>query len=688
MQNKEQLTLNDLKFGSKVSDEEKKQITELCNKYQHYFAKCVSEIGCHPSAEMKINIDPAGSVVNERRRPHSFAERELIEDLVKELRAADIIEESAGPFNSALVIIKKKDGSHRVCVDYKKLNAITKKETFPCPYIDELMEDTADWCIYAILDLASGYYQITVSEDSREKTAFSTGKNKYRFKRMPFGLVNAPYYFNSIIEHDKLVTSPVLKQFDPLRETEVHTDASQEGIGGVLLQRYDKNWHPVLYVSRKITADEKKYHATELELLGVVWVVTRMRMYLYGKQFTLVLSLTDFNFDVRHRAGKLMPHVDALSRNSIDSDNCNDEFEGRFAVYSLNTGQDWIEAAQLKDEYCKKLFERIQTNKSAVVQERHRFEIINGHLYYYFVGKKQRQLVIPRRLRREIAREIHVNYGHAGLDATVDVHVFLALPLRNQSSKGNLYLLVGVCNFSKMVFLRPVRSTRAKHTVQAVKGIIETYWVPERIVTDRGTAFKNKQFEEYCATLDIELIFNSTANPRANGQVERMNRTLVPMIASMCKREDGKGSTYLCAAKKFEIGDIVVVRRNPIATDSKSTKLSSLFRGPYVVTRQINDGTYEIRSPDAKNKYATTAPVDQLKKWDLEDDANNDIEEEHVGLINTESGGPEYTSDGRMYSCIGLPMSPDITAEPGSAFARVHVIGCVANPENLHGNHP
>ncbi|RWR99874.1 hypothetical protein B4U79_10316, partial [Dinothrombium tinctorium] len=155
MQNKEQLTLNDLKFGSKVSDEEKKQITELCNKYRHCFAKCVSEIACHPSAEMKINIDPAGNVVNERRRPHSFAERELIEDL----------------------------------------------ETFPCPYIDELMEDTADWCIYAILDLASGYYQITVSEDSREKTAFSTGKNKYQFKRMPFGLVNAPYYLNSIMEH-------------------------------------------------------------------------------------------------------------------------------------------------------------------------------------------------------------------------------------------------------------------------------------------------------------------------------------------------------------------------------------------------------------------------------------------------------------------------------------------------------
>ncbi|GBN21578.1 Transposon Ty3-I Gag-Pol polyprotein [Araneus ventricosus] len=111
-----------------------------------------------------------------------------------------IIEESSGPWASPIGLVKKKDGSTRFCVDYTKLNEITKKDTYILPRIDDTLDalNGSQW--FTTLDLKRGYWQVEVRPEDREKTAFTTGQRLWQFKVMPFGFCNAPATFERLME--------------------------------------------------------------------------------------------------------------------------------------------------------------------------------------------------------------------------------------------------------------------------------------------------------------------------------------------------------------------------------------------------------------------------------------------------------------------------------------------------------
>ena len=104
--------------------------------------------------------------------------------------------------------MKKKDGSHRFCVDYRELNFATKADTFPLPRIGNLQDELGKSRLFSTLDLASGDWQIRVHPDSQEKTAFVTPQGLYKFRVMPFGLTNAPAVFQRLMQR-------VLKGLNP-----------------------------------------------------------------------------------------------------------------------------------------------------------------------------------------------------------------------------------------------------------------------------------------------------------------------------------------------------------------------------------------------------------------------------------------------------------------------------------------
>ncbi|UYV73003.1 hypothetical protein LAZ67_10001459 [Cordylochernes scorpioides] len=131
----------------------------------------------------------------------SPAERRVIQSEVEKMMEIKIIRPSSSPWASSIILVRKKDGSLRFCVDYRRLNKITKKDVYPLPRIDDALDTLSGSRYFSTMDMRSGYWQIEVDDMDREKTTFITPDGLYEFNVMPIGLCNAPATFERMIDN-------------------------------------------------------------------------------------------------------------------------------------------------------------------------------------------------------------------------------------------------------------------------------------------------------------------------------------------------------------------------------------------------------------------------------------------------------------------------------------------------------
>ncbi|BHF70212.1 hypothetical protein SprV_0301326200 [Sparganum proliferum] len=174
------------------------QLKTLLNSFPDLFAWSTDTIGRTHLIQHTIDTGDAKPVWQPPRRiPVRY--REEVNKLLDELLQAKIIQPSSSPWASPIALVPKKDGSVRLCVDYRRLNAVTVRDSFPLPRLDDTLDALGNAAWFSTLDLKSGYWQVEIHPDDRHKTAFTVPQGLYEFQTLPFGLCNAAATFQRLM---------------------------------------------------------------------------------------------------------------------------------------------------------------------------------------------------------------------------------------------------------------------------------------------------------------------------------------------------------------------------------------------------------------------------------------------------------------------------------------------------------
>ncbi|GKA86289.1 putative reverse transcriptase domain-containing protein, partial [Tanacetum coccineum] len=296
-------------------------------------------LGLPPIREIEFQIELVPGALPVVKSPYrlSPSEMEELSGQLKELQDKGFIRPSSSPWGAPVLFVKKRDGSFRMCIDYRELNKLTIKNRYPLTRIDDLFDQLQGSHYFSKIDLRSRYHQLRVHEDDIPNTAFRTRYGHFEFTVMPFGLTNAPatreeyevhlglvlellkeeklyakfskcefglrevQFLGHVIngddeEHerafqtlkDKLCNAPVLALLDGPEDFVVYCDASGLGLGCVLMQR----GKVIAYASRQLKIHKKNYTTHDLELGAVVFALKIWRHYLYGTKSVIYTDHT------------------------------------------------------------------------------------------------------------------------------------------------------------------------------------------------------------------------------------------------------------------------------------------------------------------------------------------------------------------------------------------------------------
>ena len=186
---------------------EREILLDFLAAHNHAFSLSDNERGETDLVQMEIDTGDAYPKKQPTRRV-PFALRQEVARQLEKMQENGVIQPSISPWASPVVLVKKRDGTHRFCVDYRRLNSVTKPDSFPLPRIEDLLDQLGRCTYFSTIDLASGFWQIRMDPASQEKTAFTTQRGLFEFRVMPFGLTNAPAVFQRLMQQIVVPLNP------------------------------------------------------------------------------------------------------------------------------------------------------------------------------------------------------------------------------------------------------------------------------------------------------------------------------------------------------------------------------------------------------------------------------------------------------------------------------------------------
>lgn len=694
-----------------------------------------------------------------------YVQKEVHQEIDR-LLAIGAIFRCSSAWNNPMIVVRKPTGKVRLCLDARKLNAVTAKDAYPQPQINRILAQLTGTRILSSIDFSDAYHQVELDEESKLKTAFSiSGKGFFAYSRMPFGLCNSgatlcrlvdrvlgcdlePHvfvymddviiatnteehhlqllrtiaarltaagltisaeksrffmrrlkYLGHIIGDGKiapdpagvtpileypvpkstkdirrllgmagwyrrfirgfatlsaplsdllkkgkpfkwtveaeesfnkikaaLVSSPVLANPDYQKPFVLQTDASDQGIGGVLVQGSGDEEKAVAYFSQKLSPTQQKYQTTEKECLAVLVGIEKFRPYLEGTHFTVVtdhaslqwlqnlkdpsgrlarwaLRLQPYDFTLVHRPGRLMAVADALSR----------------AVESINA----IEFLATDDDWYKKLKDRISQEPDRFPQYKIESDLLFKHCSYSpnRLDQPTWRIVVPYDQRTKVLESCHDAplSAHGGRHKTIDrvcreyywpkMHASITDYVRKcdicratkasnvvqrapmgermevvrpwqalyvdfvgpfpRSKRGFIYLFVVVDAFSKFTHIHPLRLATAKGVVRFLEDqIFLIFGVPDRVISDNGSQFVSREYKRFLELYKVEATYVSRYHPQANA-AEAANKTIGSAIRSYVKDNHRNWDKY--------IGQIACAMNTAIHTSTSFTPYYANF---------------------------------------------------------------------------------------------------------------
>ncbi|GAU44151.1 hypothetical protein TSUD_399730, partial [Trifolium subterraneum] len=183
-------------FGSlKLESGAKLEGIPVVREFSDVFPEDISDLPPEREVEFGINLVPGTSPISMAPYRMSASELNELKKQLEELLEKKFIRPSVSPWGAPVLLVKKKEGSMRLCIDYRQLNKVTIKNKYPLPRIDDLMDQLVGACVFSKIDLRSGYHLIRVKTEDIPKTAFRTRYGHYEYTVMPFGVTNAPGVF-------------------------------------------------------------------------------------------------------------------------------------------------------------------------------------------------------------------------------------------------------------------------------------------------------------------------------------------------------------------------------------------------------------------------------------------------------------------------------------------------------------